>query len=274
MLEKIYEEIFKMHIPTNLSIIPYVRTDIKIKNNPYSKFDGVEYEPFVPREFHNKKQHFAVYENRELIEFIKNAKEHVELIQHGFSHCPHEFLSMNMNVLEKKIISGGEIFKRAFDAPPKFFSAPYDVYSSVSLSIVKNYFMGATYGAFKLKSMFNLRHGINLPLRMVPSYLNALRRGDNFFLNDGFLLLGYNYIPINTFREPDLIKFAFEKCAENHKVVVITQHYWELFYIKREGIVGDNLNKELFNTLLEIIRWLKSQGVKFLTISEFYKKIQ
>jgi hypothetical protein len=273
MLEKIYEEIFKMHIPTNLSIIPYVRTDIKIENNPYSKFDGVEYEQFIPREFHNKKQHFAVYENLELIEFIKNAKEYVELIQHGFSHCPHEFSSVNINELRKKIVNGMKILEQAFDIQPKFFSAPYDVYSSFSISLLKKYFYGATYGAFKLKKTSILRCIVNLPLQMVPSYLNALRREDDFFICDGFLLLGQSNIPINTFKEPDWIKSAFKRYAENHKIVVIMQHYWEFFYNREKRCVGDGLNKELFNTVLEIVQWLKSQGTKFLTISQLYKKL-
>ena len=271
MLDKLYLEMFAMHIPTNLSIIPRVKTNIKIKNNLYSKLDGLKYEPFIPKEYHDKNLYFEVYENRELVQFIESIKEFIEVIQHGYSHSPKDFSSLNVIELKRKIIDGRKILKKTFDVTPKFFSAPYDAYSPISLLLLKKYFHGVTYGEFALKDMLSLS---KLPFNMIPYYLNAIRRGDIFFVNDNFLMLGHKGVSTSPFIDINKLKYDFKECFKNQKIIVIMQHYWEYFYVKKHGYIGENINKELFNTVLEIVQWLKSQGTKFLTFSQFYKKIR
>lgn len=274
MLDKIYREIFSMDIPVNLSIIPYVKTSIKIKNNPYSEFNGLTYEPFIPKEYHNNDLCFSVYENSELVHFVKDVKELIEIIQHGFSHSPNEFSSMNMIELKRKIINGTKILKRAFEAAPNFFSAPYDDYSPLSLLLLKKHFYGATYDEFTLRNMLSLRYGTKIPFDMIPCYLNAMKRGDEFFVSDNFLLLGHKGISINPFVDVDKFKCDFKEYFKKQKIITIMQHYWEYFYFKEQGCIGDSINKKLFDTFVETIQWLKGRDVKFLTVSQLYKKLR
>jgi len=274
ILDELYREIFVMRIPINLSVIPCVRTNIEIKDNPYSKFDGLKFEPFIQREYHGKDLFFPVYENYELVEFIKNMKENVEIIQHGFSHSPNEFSSTNVNELERKITNGRKILKEAFGVIPDFFSAPYDDYSPISLALLRRYFHGATYGKFTLKNVLSLRYGTKIPFNMIPDYVSAINGGDTFFINDNFLLLGHKGISINPFEDVDRFVYSIKGHLNKQKIVVIMQHCWEYFYIKNQGCVGDTINKEMYNAFIDAIQWLNGQNIKFLTISQLYRKLQ
>ena len=273
MLDKIYQEVFAMGIPTNLSVVPYVKTNIEIKNNAYTKFDGLKYEPFIPREYQDQNLHFAIHENCELIEFLHGAKEFLEIIQHGFSHSPNEFSSLNVNEMKMKIIEGRKILTQAFNETPKFFSAAYDGYSPISLSLLKRYFLGATYGEFTLRNMLSPLYITRLPLSMIPFYLNAMKKGETFFLSGDFLMLGHKDISINPFEDINKIKNNFKKCLEDQKIIIIAQHYWEYFYVRNRGCVKDKINNKLLDTFLEMIQTLKGKRVKFLTFSQLYKKI-
>ena len=274
MLDKIYREIFSMGIPVNLSIIPYVKSSIKIKNNPYSEFNGLKYEPFIPKKYRCKNLCFCVCENRQLFEFFENIKGYMEIIQHGFSHSPNEFSSLNAIELERKIINGRKILKQAFNVYPKFFSAPYDDYSPLSFLLLKKHFYGVTYGEFTLRNMLSLRCGTKIPLDMIPRYLNAMKRGAEFFVIDNFLVLGHRGTSINPFVDIDKFKCDFKENFKKQKIITIMHHHWEYFYFKEQGCIGDSINKKLFETFVETIQWLKERDVKFLTVSQLYKKLR
>jgi len=269
-LEKIYMEIFAMHIPVNLSIIPHVKGNIKTENNMYAT-RGPRCEPFIPEEYHGENLSFPVYENAELVEFIRDKKDIFEIIQHGFSHSCNEFSSLNLNILRERLITGRQTLKQAFNSTPKFFAAPYDAYSPISFLLLKKYFHGATFGNLLEKNPLNLR---KLPISMIPSYLNAIRRKDTFFFNDGFLVLGHKGLSINPLTNMNRFQYDLEDAFQNEKVVVITQHYWEYFYMREKECVGSGINKKLHQGFLEIVQWLKDNGTVFLTISQLYEKLR
>ena len=274
MLDKIYTEIFYIGIPVNLSIIPCVKSNIKIKNNPYSKLNELKYEPFIPSKYQSENLYFPVYANRQLSEFLENVKEHVEIIQHGFSHAPTEFSSLNALELERKIINGRKILKQAFNASPRFFSAPYDEYSPLFFSLLKKHFYGVTYGEFTLRNMLCLRYGTKIPLDMVPHYLNAVKRGAEFFISGNFLVLGHGGASINPFIEIDKFKREFKENFERQKILTLMHHHWEYFYFKEQGCIRNSINKKLFDTFVETIQWLKEKEVKFLKVSQLYNKLR
>ena len=273
-LDKIYREIFALRVPVNLSVIPSVRTRIKIKNNPYSQHNGLKYEPFISEEYRSKNSFFDVCENSELIQFIDEMREHIEILQHGFSHSPSEFSSLNPIELEQNIITGKRLLRQAFGVTPKFFSAPYNDYSPLSISIVKKHFLGATFGAFTLRNAVSRRSLLKMPVSMMVRYLNALRIGETFFLSNKFLLLGHNGASINPFMDVDQFKEDFKKRFNEQQVITVMQHSWEYFYLKEQGCIGDKINKNLFDTFMDTVQWLKSKEVKFLTISQLYEKLQ
>lgn len=271
LLEEIYEGIFEKGIPVNFSIIPCIKVNVSIGKNIYSQL-GLEYEPFIPPNYRGKSRSFVVYENHELIEFIQNLEEFTEVIQHGFSHTPNEFASINTNEVRAKIRHGKGIMEKAFGHEPKFFSAPNDKYSPISLMELKKHFFGVTYGAFTLKNMLSLRYGIRLPLKLMPPYVNALIRGNFFLIKDGFLVLGHKGFSINPFVDVDQLKRDFRRLFEGQKLILIMQHYWEYYFKENLGGVTDRINQELLDVFLELIQELKAQNTEFLTMSQFYKK--
>ncbi len=267
MLEEIYEEIFEMGIPVNLSVIPFVSTETKTYYPWTNK--KLRYEPFIPKEFENRNLCIPFYENLELTESLANMHEFIEIVQHGFSHSQNEFSSSNEVELREKILNGKKILEKSFGSTPKFFSAPYDAYSSNAFSLLKKHFQGATLGEFKLSNKLNVKH---LPLALMPHYFNALRKGEVFFINNNFLLLGHNGFLIDPFVDIDKTKESLKASAiKNHRVMVLMQHYWNYFYSREECQVKDKLNKSLHNTFIDIVQWLKAEGARFVTISHLHK---
>jgi len=270
MLEEVYSEIVDMNIPVNFSIIPCMNTGYRIKNNLYSRL-GLEHEPFIPKEHRERNEGFPITDNRELLETIRNMRS--EIVQHGFTHNPNEFLSSNKGELERKIVEGRGILEESFGAKPTFFSAPNDGYSPASLQLLREYFLGATYGAFTLRNLFDLHHGTTLPLGMVSSYLNAVRSGEVFLINDGFLLIGHNGLSINPFENMDDIKRSFASFIKKERVIVIAQHYWEYYYQKQSNSVEPWISKERLATFIDVIQSILREGAQFLTFSEFRRKV-
>jgi hypothetical protein len=273
MLEEIYEEIFALHLPVSCSVIPCIETGRKLKNIRYR---GVELsgDPFIPEKYHDTSQRFFVYENSELVEFIKNSKDHIHLLQHGFSHSRHEFLSMNFGEMNTKLLTGKKVLQQTFNEVPRFFCAPYDVYSSVSLFLLKKYFWGATYGEMTLKSMFSPRVGLRLSLDLIPSFVNASMTGCIYFMHDAFLLLGHDgRTCINPFENSFLVQQEFKKYAESQKVIMIVLHHWEFFYDKVNNSFRERINREALDAFMEELQWLKDKGTEFLTVLQFYKKL-
>jgi peptidoglycan/xylan/chitin deacetylase (PgdA/CDA1 family) len=273
MLQSIYEEIFALDASVNYSVIPCVETGLKLRNRSFHGIE-IQYEPFIPEEYHDIHRSFAVYENHELVEFIKNSEDHIDLFQHGFSHRLYEFSSTNFGELHRRILIGRKVLQKAFDRVPTFFCAPYDMYSPISLFLVKKYFRGATYGEMTLKSIFSPRYGVRLPLNMVPSFVNASKNGSVFSFHDNFLLLGYDHrTRINPFENSASAQQAFTNYAESHEVIVIALHYWEFFYDKAKKTLGETVNKNALENILQMIQWLKDKGTKFLTATQFYEKL-
>jgi len=272
-IEVVYNELFSLNVPVSSSVIPCVETGLKLKN---AMFHGnyIEYEPFVPEKYRSVNQQFAVYENRELVEFLTNSKDQLNIVQHGFSHSPHEFSSINLGRLNKKVLLGRKILKKAFGETPEFFSAPYDIYSPVSLLLVQRYFHGATFGEMKLRTMLSPKFGLRLPPYMVPSYLRASNLDRVFCFSGGFLLLGYDDVTyINPFENSNTSNYAFKEYVKAHQVVVIALHHWEFFYDKERRIVGERVDKTALESFIEKIRLLKDMGFRFLTTSQFYDKL-
>ena len=272
LLEELYEEIFEAGVPVSFSVIPRVKVNFSIGKNVYSQ-RGFKYEPFIPSKYQGTARSFCVYENVELVEFIQNSKEFIEVVQHGFYHTPNEFASINRNEIKAKIQRGKEILEKTFGHEPKFFCAPNDKYSPVSLMELQKHFCGVTYGVFSLRNMLSLRHGIRLPLKLTPSYLNALVNNDIFLIKNGFLVLGQKDFSINPFVDADQIKQYFKQAFEGNNLINIAQHYWEYYFKEKQNQVTGSINKELLDAFLEIVQELKAQNTKFFTMSQFYKKI-
>jgi len=271
LLNELYGEIFEAGVPVNFSVIPRVKVNFSIGKNVYSQ-RGFEYEPFIPCSYRGTTQSFFVYENPELVEFIQNSKELIEVVQHGFYHTPNEFASTNRNEIKVKIQHGKEILKMTFGHEPKFFCAPNDKYSPVSLMELQRHFCGVTYGVFSLRNMLSFRNGIRLPLKLMPSYLNALMKDDVFLIKNGFLVLGQKDFSINPFVDADQIKQYFKQAFEGSNLINIAQHYWEYYFREKTNEVTGNINKKLLDVFLEIIQELKTHNTKFLTMPQFYKK--
>ena len=210
-LEAVYGEIFSLNVPISSSVIPCVETGLKLKNVKFYG-DYLDCEPFIPEELRNVNQQFVVNENRELVEFFKNSKRYLDIIQHGFSHSLHELASVNFGDVERRVLEGRKIMQQSFNEVPMFFSAPYDLYSPISLLVLRRYFCGATCGEIKLKTMLSPKTGVRLPLDMVPSYLKALYDRCVFYFHGKFLMLGYNNITrLSPFENSVLSEQAFKK---------------------------------------------------------------
>jgi len=271
-LEAVYGEIFSLDVPVSSCVIPCVETGV---NLPNVKFYGgyLDCEPFIPEELRSVHQKFPVDENHELIEFFENNRNYLDLLQHGFSHSLHESASTNFGDVERKVLEGRKILEKSFHRTPMFFSAPYDLYSPISLLVLRRHFFGATCGEIKFKTMLSPKTGIRLPLDMVPSYLNALHCGCVFYFCGDFLMLGYSNITrLSPFEDSVLVEQTFKEYVDAHEVIVIALHYWQFFCDRQKKIVGDSVDKSALDSVIEKVQWLKSRGTQFLTVSEFYKK--
>lgn len=272
LLEELYEEIFEAGLPVNFSVIPRMKVNFCIGTNVYSQ-RGFDYEPFIPSEYHGTTQSFSVNENPELVDFIKNSKEFIEVVQHGFYHTPNEFASTDRNEIIFKIQQGKQILKETFGHEPNFFCAPNDKYSPVSLTELQKQFCGVTYGSFSLRNMLSLQHGTRIPLNLIPSYLNALAKNRIFLLKNEFLVLGQKHFSIDPFADPDHLKQDFNRVFKGANLINIAQHYWEYYFAENQNQVTDRINKKMLVAFLEIVQELKAQNTTFLTMSQFYKKI-
>jgi len=271
LLENLYGEIFEANIPVNFSVIPKVKVNSSIGKNIYSERD-FEYEPFIPSEFREANKTHFVFDKPELIEYIKNSKDLVYVVQHGFNHTPNEFASTNVTEIKQKIEKGKEILKKAFGNDPHFFCAPNDRYSPVSLKELQKNFHGATFGVFSLRNMISYR-GLRIPLSMAPLYLHSLLKKETFLVKNGFLVVGHKNCSINPFTDPEQIKQNFKQIIKENNVITIAQHYWEYYFRKETNEVSVTINKKLLDVFLEVVYELKAENAQFLTMAQFYKKI-
>jgi peptidoglycan/xylan/chitin deacetylase (PgdA/CDA1 family) len=270
-LEGVYDKIFSLNIPISACVIPNVQANLKLDN---AVFHGaiLDHEPFIPPKFRGTNQEYNVSENPELVEYLKKHKDQMSIIQHGFSHSFHEFASSNYGEVEKKLKEGNQILQRALGEAPLFFSAPYDLYSPTSLRALRQHFKGATCGEIKLRTMISTKTGIRLPLDMVPSFVNASRKKEVFYFHNDFLMLGYhNIMQLSPFDEYSIEDF--ETYINQHNVIVISLHYWEFYYDKNRNILGNSLNTRAIKTLIDKLQRLQEIGAQFLTISQFYDKL-
>jgi len=271
-LDAVYGEIFSFDVPVSSCVIPCIETGLKLKNVTfYGK--NLEFEPFIPVEIRNVNEQFVLNENHELVEYFKNSKSHLNILQHGFSHALHEFASMNFWAVERRILEGRKIMQQTFNEAPNFFSAPYDLYSPISLLVLRRYFYGATCGEIKLKTMLDNKIGVRLPLDMIPSYVKALHEDRVFYSYGDFLMLGYsNTTRLSPFENSVLSEQAFKKYANLHEVIVLALHCWQFFCGEQKNVVGKTLDRKALESVIEKIQWLKSKGTKFLTMSQFYER--
>jgi len=131
-LERVYKPPLELNMPINLAVIPLVDSQVN--------------EPFVKTKYTDGKRYYPVYENTELIEFIK--QYNLEVLQHGLTHsvyqrCPriiHEFRINNEKKLYTRAILGQRIIEKAFGKKPQFFIPPRDTLSRQAYRVLMKLF--------------------------------------------------------------------------------------------------------------------------------------
>jgi len=220
LLEQLYRPFLDQGMPVHLSLIPEVRTDIRVPSG--------ELEGFLLGERAGHPGHVAIEENQPLVEAVKREPLYVAL-QHGLSHAfidgRSEFDSDSPEDVAWRLDRGKSLFAKAGLGEPIGFVAPQDRLSRVSLRELQKRFR------FVSTQYLNLAR---VPRHHWPAYLVAkkllekrhVRLGKTWlFTHPGCLLAPE--APVGGLLDRLIL------ALRDNDVTVIVSHHWH--YFNRDG---------------------------------------
>ena len=263
LLEKLYGKLFKNQKPVSLSIVPNIRGDIKnlTSENVFFEKENIAFEPFIPPNIRGKKENFLISQNKDLIHFINEKNNLIEILQHGYSHEiigeEKEFNIKNLTDITFRIKQGKQIISDTFDKAPSFFVPPYDTVSKESLSVIKKNFNGI--------SMVKYPHEL-LPKKLWLKFLLKKRKKKAYLFWKKFMLVEHYGTIFSRFNSAEYITETVKQLIHNYDIIVLVNHYWEYFFDWKQ------LDARYFAAWNECIEYLLDRpDVKFINFDQLYQ---
>ncbi len=210
-LDRLYRPFLERGLPVNLSVIPEVRTDIRL---PDGRPEG-----FLMARTGDEPGTMPMADNPRLVEYL-TANVGYHIVQHGCHHDYLEFDRTDRAEVLRRLEHGARRLEEAGLGRPRVFVAPYDRLSRDSLAAVAERFDVVSTGWFELRG---------LPCAWWPRYaLRTLRQqphwraGQSLLLSHPGCLLSHRR-PLNTMLD------AIRRTTAGQSVTVLVTHWWEYF---------------------------------------------
>ncbi|MDF3059075.1 MAG: hypothetical protein K0R17_3290 [Rariglobus sp.] len=210
-LDRLYRPFLERGLPINLSVIPEVRTEVRM---PDGRLEG-----FLMARTGSEPATLPMAESPGLLAYLgANAGYHV--LQHGCYHDYFEFERTDRRELARRVEHGARRLQEAGLGRPRTFVAPYDRLSRDSMAVVADKFDVVSTGWFELGRM---------PCAWWPQYaMRKLRQqphwqvGESHLLSHPGCLLSYQR-PVETMLE------SIRRTTRKQMVTVLVTHWWEYF---------------------------------------------
>ena len=204
-----YEDIFAQNIPVSFSVIPFVKgnSDVYIGN------------------MSEKNVEYPIGGNTELIKYLKDNQENIEIMQHG---CTHETINGIFEFDRKKGIT--EDAKRGFEYLVKLFGdikvfvAPHDSLSNQGIIAIETVGLNILRSKGSRNFLFRREYILNILKMIFHRFKNINRYKASAFpkvLNFGKHKEAYSYRLI---KDRDLLKRWLRASSESGGVFVIVNH--------------------------------------------------
>lgn len=214
-LDRLYRPFLDRGLPVNLSVIPEVRTDVRL---PDGRPEG-----FLMARTGDEPETLPMAANTELVSYLK-ANDGYHIVQHGCHHDYFEFERINRVDIARRLEHGAQRLQEAGLGRPRAFVAPYDRLSRDSLAAVAGRYDVISTGWFELRG---------LPCTWWPRYaLRTLRQrphwraGQSLLLSHPGCLLSHRR-PLDT-----MLDQIRRRTSQNQSVTVLVTHWWEYFINK------------------------------------------
>lgn len=210
-LERLYRPFLDRGLPVNLSVIPEVRTDVRL---PDGRVEG-----FLMARTGDEPETLPIAANPRLLSYL-NDNQGYRIVQHGCYHDYMEFERCDRREVARRVDHGARRLQEAGFAKPRVFVAPYDQISRESMAVVGSKFDVVSTGWFELGK---------LPRAWWPQYaMKKLRQrphwraGNASLLSHPGCLLSYRR-PTNTMLD------EIREVVEGQQLTVLVTHWWEYF---------------------------------------------
>lgn len=210
-LERLYRPFLDRGLPVNLSVIPEVRTDVRL---PDGRVEG-----FLMARTGGEPETLPIAQGEALLAYLE-ANEGYHVLQHGCFHDYMEFERDDRREVARRVEHGARRLQEAGLGRPRTFVAPYDQISRESMAVVGRKFDVVSTGWFELGK---------IPRTWWPRYaIKKLRQhahwraGKARLLSHPGCLLSYQR-PVSTMMD------EVREVVESQRVTVLVTHWWEYF---------------------------------------------
>lgn len=215
-LERLYRPFLDRGLPVNLSVIPEVRTDVRL---PDGRVEG-----FLMARTGDEPETLPMSASPGLLSYL-SANDGYKVVQHGCYHDYMEFERKDRREVARRVEHGAQRLQEAGLGRPRSFVAPYDQISKESLSVVAQKFDVVSTGWFELGKV---------PCAWWPQYaMKKLRQrahwraGSARLLSHPGCLLSYQR-PVSSMMD------EIRDVIASQQVTVLVTHWWEYFIDNKE----------------------------------------
>lgn len=210
-LERLYRPFLNRGLPVNLATIPNVRTTTRV---PDGSLEG-----FLMARNDQTPETLPIGSNQKLVKYLRD-NPGFNIAQHGFYHDYFEFDRIEPKEIHRRLDEGTRLLLDAGFRKPKTFVAPYDKFSTESLSEVARRFPVLSSGWFELR---------RLPISWWPEYMvkKVLKRPHWEVGNT--VLLSHPGCLLSCHRPYHAMVDEVRKAVQRSKVTVLVTHWWEYF---------------------------------------------
>jgi hypothetical protein len=298
MLEKLYQEAWKMGFKISLAVIPKIAADII--PGRYVASRGLRYTPMVPPNVRGKHIARSIAENKELVQYLlsKVKENKVQLLLHGLEHqrvdgAP-EFSSRKIEQTRKRVKEAEEIFKKTFGLKPRVFVPPWELLSVEAREMLREmeYHLCRRYPRFLDEYLESFSRGYYpVPFKRRPIILLKDLGSNSVSFKSGIFDLRDNGYFFSMLYDAETSRKAskeiFLRNLENWNASIWCNHYWEFFFDWQREIsmnrIFENFNEFLrfvsrFNIwkcgLEDLAEWLRKYHALRIQTRDYSLKIE
>lgn len=243
-LDRLYRPFLDRGLPVNLSVIPEVRTDVRL---PDGRVEG-----FLMARTGTEPETLPVAASPELLSYL-GANEGYHVVQHGCFHDYMEFERSDRREVARRVEHGAQRLQEAGLGRPRVFVAPYDQISRESMAVVGSKFDVVSTGWFEFGKV---------PRAWWPQYaMKKLRQRPHWragranLMSHPGCLLSYQR-PVATMMDD------IREIVESQQVTVLVTHWWEYF-------VNNKPDEPYIDVLHETAEYLATTpGIKVVSFDD------
>ncbi len=264
LLEKLYGRYFEKNKSISFAVIPKITSEIRTDlNNPYKKFEQLDFDPIVPPKYRGIKDTYRMDENSDLINYLSK-NPCCEILQHGLSHgyinSVKEFRIREKEILKQRAEEGSKILNNCFYKKPDFFVAPWDNLSFEAIDIIKSAYKGLSLGRI---------NPLRFPAKCWGAYLNKLFKSKKYLFYEKLLITEHSGFILSRFNNPKNIFNQVKTAIDHQNVTTLVNHHWEYFYD------WNTLNVPFFNAWSQVSDYiLENENLEIITFSELYNLLE